>query len=208
MTKKLDINNWARKDHFYFFKQFSEPFFGLTFEVDCTQAYQKSKEIKTSFFLYYLHASIKAANQIEPFRYRIVDDEVIIHDRIDASATINRDNGTFGFSWIPYFENYEDFEKGAQKEIERVRNTVGLEPSSSSENVIHYSSIPWVKFTSLSHARHFPFPDSIPKISFGQLSEKEGIKTMPVSLHAHHALMDGFHVGQYIELFQSLLNRI
>ncbi|MEL6943777.1 MAG: CatA-like O-acetyltransferase, partial [Bacteroidota bacterium] len=37
-------------------------------------------------------------------------------------------------------------------------------------------------------------------------SKSGGRKEMPVSIHAHHALMDGFHVGQYIERFQKLMN--
>jgi chloramphenicol O-acetyltransferase type A len=30
--------------------------------------------------------------------------------------------------------------------------------------VIHFSAIPWLDFTSLSHARSYTFPDSCPKI--------------------------------------------
>ncbi|NRA48527.1 MAG: chloramphenicol acetyltransferase, partial [Phaeodactylibacter sp.] len=33
-----------------------------------------------------------------------------------------------------------------------------------------------------------------------------GRKTMPVSIHVHHALVDGFHVGLFLEAFQDLLN--
>ncbi|MEL7004699.1 MAG: hypothetical protein AAFN93_18470 [Bacteroidota bacterium] len=29
---------------------------------------------------------------------------------------------------------------------------------------------------------------------------------MPVSIHVHHGLVDGIHVGQYCDLFQKLLN--
>ena len=29
---------------------------------------------------------------------------------------------------------------------------------------------------------------------------------MPVSINVHHALMDGYHVGLFIEKFQKLLN--
>jgi chloramphenicol O-acetyltransferase type A len=66
--------------------------------------------------------------------------------------------------------------------------------------------VPWIRFTSLSHARAFSFPDSIPKISFGKMVEEGGRQSMPMSIHVHHALMDGFHVGQYIDLFEELMN--
>ena len=80
MKKLLNIDTWNRKDQFRFFNQFEEPFFGVTVQIDCTNAYRLSKEKEYSFFLYYLHASLKAANQIEPFRYRIDNEQVYLYD--------------------------------------------------------------------------------------------------------------------------------
>ena len=199
----MNIENWNRKSQFYFFKQFEEPFFGVTVTIDCTVAYEIAKATDASFFLYYLHRSLKAANQLEPFGYRIDNNEVIVYDKVNASPTINRPDGTFGFSYMDY---YEDFALEAQKEIERVQQTTGLVPASSNENVIHYSSVPWINFTSLSHARRFSCGDSIPKISFGKMITENGKRTMPLSIHVHHALMDGYDVAKYIDLFQQLMN--
>ena len=30
-------------------------------------------------------------------------------------------------------------------------------------------------------------------------------RIMPVSVHVHHALMDGFHVGEFLALYEKLL---
>ena len=38
------------------------------------------------------------------------------------------------------------------------------------------------------------------------MTENNGIMTMPVSIHVHHALMDGYHVAQFIDKFQKLMN--
>jgi len=203
VKQKLDLENWSRKDHFKFFSQFEEPFFGVCIEVDCSKTYKNAKQNEQSFFLKYLHASLVAANQVEPFKYRISEDEVWIYDQVNASPTINRPDGTFGFAYMDYFESFEEFSTAAQTEIQRLQNSTGLVPAGSGQNVIHYSSLPWLNFTAISHARSFSFKDSCPKISFGKLSET---KKMPVSVHVHHALMDGFHVGQFIEIFQEILN--
>jgi chloramphenicol O-acetyltransferase type A len=207
MNRILDIEKWSRKDHFSFFSKFDEPFFGETVQIDCTKAYQNAKSNGSSFFLYYLHAALKAANSIEPFRYRIKDGNVLIYEKINASPTINRENGTFGFAYIDFYNDFLEFEQSAKLEIESVRNSTGLNPAGSGDNVIHFSSLPWIKFTSISHARSFSFPDSCPKISFGKISEVNGVKVMPVSIHVHHALMDGIHVGQFIEGFQKQLDK-
>lgn len=207
MKEKIDINTWIRKDHFKFFSAFEEPFFGVTVDVDCTLTYLEAKEKEVSFFLLYLHKSLLAANEIEPFSYRIIDGEVWKFNEVHASATINRPNGTFGFGYIDFDANFEDFKINANKEIEKVENSVGLIPSSSGENVIHYSALPWLNFTSLSHARNFSYNDSCPKISFGKLRLENGKKMMAVSIHVNHALMDGFSVSQFVDEFQALLNQ-
>jgi chloramphenicol O-acetyltransferase type A len=205
MKQLLDLDTWNRKDHFHFFKQFEEPFFGICVNVDVTIAYQKAKEAGISFFLYYLYQSLAAANAIESFKYRISGEQVWRYDEVHASPTINRPNGTFGFAYIDYKPAFNEYIQGAQAEIERVQSTSGLVPAVSGENVIHYSSIPWINFTSISHARAFSFPDSCPKISFGKMTEAAGRRIMPMSVHVHHALIDGYHVGQYVERFQKLL---
>lgn len=207
MKRKLDLAHWNRKEHFHFYKNFEEPFFGLCVDLDCTKAYAKAKEMNTSFFIYYLHKATAAANAVESFRYRIQGEEVIIYDVIDAATTVNRANQTFGFSYVPFREDYQEFEALATLEFDRVRNDHRLIPASDQDHVMHYTVLPWLKFTSFSHARSFRQQASIPKIAFGQLSTTaDGRKIMPLSVHVHHALMDGFHLSQYINQFQALLN--
>ncbi len=206
MKTLIDIDNWNRKEHFLFFSKFEEPFFGVTVKVDCTTAYKKAKEKGVSFFLYYLYRALKAANEVDNFRYRIIENQPYDFATVNASPTINRPDGTFGFSYMDYFEDEKQFYEKALQEIENVKSTNSLLPAVSSENVIHFSAIPWLDFTSISHARSFSHPDSCPKISFGKMTENNGVKEMPVSIHGHHALMDGYHVGLFVEKFQSLLD--
>lgn len=205
MKKRINIQDWPRKEHFEFFRQFDEPFFGICTRVDVTEAYQKCKNEALSFFLYYLHCSLAAANSVEAFRYRILDGEPWLFEEVHASPTINRANGTFGFAYMDYHPAFAAFAKTAQAEIERVRAGTGLTPSTSGQNVIHYSSLPWIDFTAISHARSFSFPDSCPKITFGKMTEDGNRRTMPVAIHLHHALGDGLHVSQFLEKFQHLL---
>lgn len=206
MKQKLNLEAWNRKEHFLFFKQMEEPFFGVTITVDCTKAYKKAKEMGVSFFTYYLHKTLSAVNQFEPFRYRIIDNEVYIFDRIDVSSTILREDKTFGFSQIEYSKDLNQFAENTKKEIARIQTTTGLFTREYSENLIHFSALPWINFTSFSHARSFTWPDSCPKISFGKMMDENGKKTMSMSIHVHHGLMDGYHVGAFIEVIQNELN--
>lgn len=206
MKQKLDLNTWNRKEHFLFFKQMEEPFYGITTTIDCTKAYAKAKELGVTFFSYYLHKTLSAVNAIENFRYRIIEDEVYVFDVIDASATIMREDTTFGFSYMPYAENPIDFAQIVQTEIARIQTTTGVFTREYPENLIHFSALPWINFSSLSHARSFSWPDSCPKISYGKLLDENGKKTMPISVHVHHGLVDGYHVGLFLEVLQQLMN--
>lgn len=207
MKTLLDLENWNRKEHFAHFKQMDEPFFGATVEIDCTNAYVNAKNANVSFFIYYLHKTLTAVNSIENFKYRIAEDKIYINDRIDASATIGREDGTFGFSLIEYNSDFKIFEQNALTEIKRVQNTTGLFTRSfDDDNVIHFSAIPWLNFTSLSHARSYSFPDSCPKISFGKMMTSEtGKRTISMSVHVHHGLIDGLQMGQFVDCFQELM---
>lgn len=206
MKHELDLAQWNRKDHYEFFSQFDEPFFGVTVNIDCTLGYRNAKAQGKGFFLYYLYQALKAANSIESFRYRILDKKVYVFDQIHASPTVDRPDGTFGFSYVKYHEDEEQFYMNAQKVLAEERQSTGLNPGVAGQDVIHFSALPWLDFTSMSHARSYGFPDSCPKISFGKMTEQEGIRTMPVSIHVHHGLMDGYHVGLFVGAFQRLMN--
>lgn len=203
----IDIANWKRKDHFLFFSQFEEPFFGVTANVECSVAYSRNKQRGGSFFLYYLHCALRAANAVEAFKYRIRGEQVVRHDRIDASPTIHRPDDTFGFSYMTYDPDPDIFLEAAQRESDRVQAGTGLELAEYRDHIIHFSALPWIHFTSLSHARSFAFKDSVPKISFGKIIlDAEGKRWMPVSLHLHHGLADGIDAGKFFSLFQDFLN--
>ena len=207
MRTLLDLETWPRKEHFHFFRKFTEPFYGATVTVDCTRAYETAKAGNIPFFIYYLHQTLIAVNDTEPFRYRIDGDQVVIHDRIDASATIARENASFGFSLIKFYEDISLFATEAKAEIYRVQNTPGLITREfPNDNLIHFSSIPWLDFTSLSHARNYQIQDSCPKISFGKMTvDSHGKRSMPMSVHVHHALMDGYHLSVFVDRLKGLM---
>ena len=207
MKTIIDLKTWNRNAHFEFFSKFDEPFFGITTPIDCTIAYQKAKAIQVPFFVYYLHKTLVAVNKIENFRLQIEGETVVHYNEIDASATIMREDKTFGFSFMKYHEDIHEFNKIAQLEIQRIQNTSGILTREYPENIIHFSAVPWINFTGLTHSRKYSISDSCPKISFGKLMDEDGKKTMALSVTAHHGLLDGYHIGLFIETLQQELNK-
>ncbi len=208
MKTELHLNTWNRKEHFRFFSNMQEPFFGIVIEVDCTKAYAKAKEQDVSFFQYYLYQSLRAANEMECFRYRIEGEQVFCYDAIHAAATIARADGTFGFTFMEYQDSLAAFLPIAAREIAAVQHCTGLRFTDQTSRLdsIHYSVLPWFRFTGLTHARSFSYPDSSPKISFGKYVQNAGKIMLPVAINVHHGLMDAYHVGQFVARFEELLN--
>ena len=207
MKHEIDLATWKRKEHFEVFKNFDEPLFGITVKVECTQAYLTAKVLGFPFSLYYLYLSLKAANEIEEFRYRIEDDKVFCYDTVGAGPTIFREDETYGCGYMEYYEDMGEFMKQAGIEVERVKEERGLKFPVSGENIIHYSTLPWADFTSINHARRLDIGRSIPKITFGKVTRLGNNMWMPLDVHANHAVMDGFHVSKFIERFQELLDQ-
>jgi chloramphenicol O-acetyltransferase type A len=118
-----------------------------------------------------------------------------------------RDDKTFGFSQINFDPDLVFFAQNAALEVARVKQTTGLFTREFSPNVIHFSVLPWISFTSFSHARSFTLPDSCPKMSFGKMTiNTAGKRSIPFSVHVHHGLVDGYDVGVFVNRLQELLN--
>lgn len=201
MKQFIDLEHWNRKEHFKFFSAFDDPFFGITTLVDFTDIYKRSKEEKKSFFLYSVHFLLKCVNETDNFKLRIEDEQVVKYDLIHVSPTIGREDGTFGFGFFEFDANLDVFIQNAEKEIERVKNSNGLSFSENTgrTDLIRYSAVPWFAFSEMKHAVSFGKGDSVPRISTGKLVENDDKYLLPVSVSAHHALMDGRNVAELIE---------
>src|ERR1700733_5263889 len=203
--QKINLETWERRAAFHFFKDFTEPYHGVFLRVDCTAAYRYAKQNHCSVFLSLLHRSLVAAHQVENFRTRIVDGTVWLYEQINGGSAVGRANGTIGMGHYQFRPRIDDFVRVAAIELDRVRQRDDIERYPEA-NLIRYSVLPWFDFTSISHARDLSHADSAPRITFGKITEADGRCTMPVSIHAHHALVDGLHVAQFVEKFQCCLD--
>lgn len=203
--QQINLETWERRAAFHFFRDFTEPYHGVCLRVDCTATYHYAKKHHLSVFLSLLHRSLIAADHVENFKTRIVDGTVWRYERINAGSAVGRANGTIGLGHYQFRDRIDEFVREAARELDRVRQRDDIERYPDS-NLIRYSVLPWFDFTSISHARDLSREDSAPRVTFGKITEAGGRCTMPVSIHAHHALIDGLHVAQFVEKFQQFLD--
>lgn len=206
----VDLSTWPRRQHFELFRAYEHPWFNLCADVDVTALYAWcAGEGRPTFFAASLWLSLAAANEVEEFRYRIRGDGVVVHPTIHGGSTVLLRDGTFRFAYYDFDSDPARFAAHVGDVLARVKRESGpLDPRDDRDDLIHYSIIPWISFTSFSHARRRGADDAIPKIVFGRHREVEGRRRMPVSVEVHHALVDGLHVGRFYELFQRRLDAV
>jgi chloramphenicol O-acetyltransferase type A len=204
MPRYLETETWSRRHLFRLFKDYDDPSFNVCADVDATLLLDFTRSRGLSFFVTYHFLSTKTANELESFRYRLRGGRVLIHERVDAGSTFLLADESFTFVYFDFTEDFRAFHDAAVAAIDRARvEAPPLDAREDRDDLIYHSVLPWVSFTSISHARDSRRQNGIPKISFGKYREAGGRIWMPVSVEVHHALMDGLHVGRYFERLQS-----
>jgi chloramphenicol O-acetyltransferase type A len=200
MARYLDTEAWSRRHLFRLFKDYDSPSFNVCADVDATALLDFTRGRGLSSFVTYHYLSTKTANELEPFRYRLRGERVVVHERVDAGAIVLLEDESFTFVYFDYTEDFAAFHADAVRAVERARaEPPPLDAREGRDDLVYHSVLPWVSFTSISHARDSRRQSGIPKISFGKYREAGGRLLMPVSVEVHHALMDGLHVGRYFE---------
>lgn len=204
MERYIDTETWSRRHLFRLFSEYDAPSFNICADVDATNLLDFTRARRLSFFVTYHYLSAKAANEIEPFRYRLRGGRVLVHERVDAGAVLLLADESFTFVYFDFTEDFNAFHEKSVAIVERARvEPPPLDAREERDDLIYHSVIPWVSFTSISHARDSRRQSGIPKISFGKYRDAGERVLMPVSVEVHHALMDGLHVGRYFERLQS-----
>lgn len=206
MPGYLDVSRWARRELFEFFVGFDKPYFNICTQLDVTNLLARLRDRPdVSVSLAYHYFALRAANEVESFRYRLRQGKVFVHDVIHGGTTVMMPSENFTLAYFDYDANFETFIAGAEGAVKEVLSGDGAFKPDPSDDRIHFTTVPWLSFTSFSHARNWGREDSIPKIAFGKFIRDNQRTLLPFSVEVHHALMDGLHVGRYVSRLEELL---
>jgi len=197
--KDIDIYNWKRKAHYEYYQSFDNPCFSLSVNIDITLLIEKIKEKDLKFFPTFLYCLIKGMNQVEELKYRIRKNRVIVHDMIHPSYTVLNERECFVFCYTEFIIDFEIFYQNVLKDIEMALHGNNLEDEEGKDDLVFISSIPWISFTGLTHPFKKDDLHSIPRVNFGKYFEENKIIKLPISVQAHHGLVDGLHIARLLE---------
>jgi|SRR5215831_1409988 len=205
MSHYLDIEKWPRRELYNFFIGYTNPYFNVCCELDISKLkdFVTRRQIKISLALHYF--ALRAANETEPFRYRLQDDRVIVYDVINGGTTVLLPNESFAYAYFDYQRSFEDFIREMGAAVEAIRAGTGKLKPTMRDDVIYHTTLPWISFTSFAHARTPGRGESVPRFVFGKFRNENNRWLMPFSVEVHHALMDGIHVGKFLDRLQGSL---
>ena len=198
--KVIDEKTWARAMHCMVFRNSIEPAFCVTFETEITNFRRKVKEQGFSFTIAMVYAVCRCANQIEAFRYRFLDGQIVLFDRIDTAFTyLNPETELFKVVNVPMTDDIEEYVKLATKTTQEQKEYF---TGPLGNDVFQCSPMPWVTYTHISHTNSGKKDNATPLFDWGKYYEKGEKIVIPISVQAHHSFVDGLHVGQFAEQLQ------
>ena len=206
MPKYIDIETWPRRELFDFFIDYKNPYFNVCTKLDVTELLTMVRDrpdARVSSAIHYF--ALRAANEVEPFRYRLQDRKIVVYDVINGGTTVLLPNESFAYAYFDYDIDFDKFVAGMNKSVDEIKNDDGPLKPTMRDDVIYHTTLPWISFTSFAHARTPGRGDSVPRFVFGKFTERRGRVMMPFSVEVHHALLDGLHVGRFLARFEGAL---
>ncbi len=204
-VRRIDLEHWPRREAFELFRGFGLPYFNLTADVDVGPLREAVRARGASFTVALVYVLARAANEVPEFRQRVRGEGVIEYAAVHPSITVLADDGTFRFVTLRYEEAFGSFAADAELRIERARRAASLWSEPDRDDLLFMTAIPWVSFTGMIHPVPLDPPNSVPRIAWGKFRDVGGRLAMPLNVQAHHALVDGVHLGRYFQCTEQLL---
>jgi chloramphenicol O-acetyltransferase type A len=205
-VREIDLASWSRREHFEVFRAFHYAHFNICAPVDTTALVRAVREQSISVNTAVVYVLTRAANDVPEFRRRIRDGAVVEHEVVHPSSTVMVEGDVFTFSFFDYQEDFAAFARHVAEATARVRADPSLADPPGRDDLLFMTAIPWVSFTSFAHPIATTPADSIPRFAWGRISDRDGQRTMPLSVQVHHALVDGVHAGRWYERVQAYLD--
>ena len=216
MKHIIDIDTWERRDNYGFFRTYLNSWYSVTNEIDCTEASAAARRSGHSFFLYYLYAVLRSANEVNELRYRTdKNGQVVFHDRVDIISPIAVPGKTFYTVRIPYRGNFERFYAEAHALITDIPEN-GDPYHAEKElmqqgdyDVVHLSAVPKMFFTSITYTvAEAGNGSSHPLMTVGKVVPRGERLVFPLSIYVNHAFVDGSHLASFFGKIEKYLKEV
>jgi len=214
--KALNPETWPRAGAYRMYRHMGAPHMAITVELDVTELVAELKQEGIGLFAGVMHHLVRAANTVAPLRQRIrladgddagpplpgapAVEHVVEHAHVDPGFTVAVSGDRFNVATVPFIEDRAAFAASVAAASKSLEDEGEVRPFDQvRDDLLYMSCLPWLRFTSLTHPVGTGRPDTAPRIAWGRIEARDGRRTMPVNIQAHHALVDGVHLAAFFE---------
>jgi len=200
------VESYHRQAQHDFFRAYPDPFYNVTVEMDVTavRSFARAHGYSTFFNLCYLFT--RAMQGLEDFRYRLVDDRLVLFEQVHFSATVATGDGLYAFGRFEYLDDIHAANRAGQAVIEQTLAERTLTEELPAPNFAFYSALPKLAFTGLTHVHPLEPTAGEPRVSFGKFVEREGRLMAAAGIGVNHIFIDGRALGGLVETAQELFD--
>lgn len=205
---EIDLEHYPRRKHLEYFSSLQYPYVGVTSNVDVSELVQFCKDRKYSFYLVFLHAAALAADGVRELRQRIHNRKVIEYSVCPTSHIELLEDGTYCYCTLHHYMKLDEYIAYAEATREQCRLNASIEEDGDVGSKYFISTLPWLHYTALIQ----PVAggeESNPRITWGKFQEDyHGRKQLPVTILAHHGLVDGIHIAKFYQNLEEQIKSI
>ena len=197
----LDRAAWPRREVYDFFSRMDDPFYMVTFQTDVTAVREYTKRNNLSFYYTMVYLCTAACNAVPAFRQVIRGGQVWeLEARSPSFTDLHPGSEVFHIVTMPCAGTLAQFCRAAAEKS--AAQTTFLNHQAETDALIYYSCLPWVELTALTNERDHDPDDSVPRIAWGRYVQREGRLRLGISLEVNHRLIDGLHIGQFVQALE------
>lgn len=200
----VDTEKWKRNMHCQIFRNSIEPAFCVSLELDITEFLKFVKKNGYSVTMSLVYAVSKCANEIEEFRYRFLDGQVVLFEKINTAFTyLNPETELYKVVNVEMKDSINEYVTNAKRVAEEQKDYF---TGPLGNDVFQFSPFPWVSYTHISHTNSGKKDNATPLFDWGKYFARGENIIIPFSVQAHHSFVDGVHIGKLVSSLQRYLN--
>ncbi len=205
----IDPATWPRAEEFHYFSKIAPTGYTICVDMDVTILRKALKDAGRKFFPAYLYLVTRSINLQQEFKTALKDGALGFYESLTPLyACFHEDDKTISLMWTEYDESFERFYSAYLQDAAMYGSKRGLlsKPGMPPENSYIVSCVPWVSFSSFSLHSYAVRDYFFPSMEAGKFFERDEKKLMPLSVTAHHAATDGYHMSLFFNELQRLMD--
>ena len=206
-AKRVEMAAWPRRELFSFFSGMSDPFYSVTFTVDVTKAKHWAKARGLSFYYLLVWLCTRALDEVDAFHYTLRGGELCrLETRWPSFTDLKPGAEQFHIVTMPAGDDPDEFCREARR-ISRAQECF-IREDVEGDWLFFVSCLPWLPLTALTNERNADPDDAIPRLAWGQYTERGGVYTLGMSMEVNHRFIDGLHIGRFYQALCRLIDNL